>query len=68
MWVEQKRENMFIKDNIAGNIHTVRWNMKTFIPFVNRTIPKEDTLLGAKSKFMCIIWTKVGPASTTKHT
>ena len=43
MRVEQKRENMFIKDNIAGNMHTIRRNMKTFIPFVNKTIPKEDT-------------------------
>jgi hypothetical protein len=32
------------------------WNVKAFETFVQRAIPEEDILLGAKFKFPRIVW------------
>ena len=58
---------MLIKDNITRNIHTICWDMKAFIPFVHRTIPKEDTFFRTELKLATIIRTEMRPARTTEH-
>jgi hypothetical protein len=41
--------------------------METLVAFVKRTIPKEDTLFGAKLKLATVIGPKVRPTSTAKN-
>jgi hypothetical protein len=38
-------KNVFIKDNIAGDVDTTSGNIKTFETFVKIIIAKEDTFL-----------------------
>ena len=63
----KKEKNMLIKDNITRDIHTICWNMKAFIPFMHRTIPKEDTFFRTELKLATIIMTEMRPAHTTEH-
>ena len=42
-WKIRKRKDMLIKDNITLDIHIICCNMKAFITFVQRAVPKEDT-------------------------
>jgi hypothetical protein len=41
--------------------------METFVPFVKRTITKENTFFRAKLELMLIIWTDMRPACTPKY-
>jgi hypothetical protein len=41
--------------------------METLVAFVKGTIPKEDTLFGAKLKFTTVVGAKVRPTSTAKN-
>ena len=41
--------------------------METLVAFMERTIPQEHTLFGAKLKFAIIIRTKMRPAGTPEH-
>jgi hypothetical protein len=43
-------------------------NVETFDAFVKRNIAKKNTLFGPKSELAFVVWTKIGPASTTKNT
>ena len=63
-----KWENILIKDNISRNIDTTSGHIKAFNSFMTRTISKENTPFRSEREFMLVIWTKVGPASTTKDT
>jgi hypothetical protein len=67
VWHINKGEHMFIKDNIPRDINTIRRNVETLIPLVERTIPKKHTLFGSIFKFMVIVRTKVRPTGTTKN-
>ena len=62
----RKRENILIKHDVTRDIDTVRRNMETFVPFMKSTIPKKDTLLRQKLKFMFIIEPKMRPTRTSK--
>ena len=65
-WKIRKRKNMLIKDNITRNIHTICWNVKAFITFVQRTVPKEDTFFRTKLKLTIIVRTEMRPTRTTE--
>jgi hypothetical protein len=52
----RKRKQVFIKDNITGNINTVRGYMETIVTFMHGTAAKKHTLFGAELKFATIIW------------
>jgi hypothetical protein len=41
--------------------------MKALIPFMNGTIPKEDTFLGTKLKLAIIIGAEMRPTGTPKN-
>jgi hypothetical protein len=41
--------------------------MKALIPFMNGTIPKENTFFRTKLKFAIFIGTEMRPAHTTEH-
>jgi hypothetical protein len=43
-----KGKQVFIKDNIARDVHTVRRNMKTLVSFMKRTVAKEHTFFRSK--------------------
>jgi len=62
-----KWENRFIEDNITRDISTTSRYIKTHEAFMERTVSKEDTLFGSKSKFSFIEWPKIRPASTSKY-
>jgi hypothetical protein len=61
-------KHIFIKDNISRNIDTTSRYLKTFDPFVTRTITQKDTLCRAKGKLAFIIRAKIGPTCTPKDT
>jgi hypothetical protein len=41
--------------------------METLVAFVKRTIPKKDTLFGAKLKLATVIGPEMRPTSTAKN-
>jgi hypothetical protein len=45
-----------MEDDISGDVHPARINVKTFIAFMMLTIPEEETLFGTWGKLMRIIW------------
>jgi hypothetical protein len=56
VWIEtRKRKDFLIKNNISGDIDPTSGNIETLDSFVARTVAKEDTLFGAKSKFALIV-------------
>jgi len=63
-----KRENSFIKHDIARNIHPTSSNIQALVPFMHITIAKKGTLLGTKLKFMFIVWSEIRPTCTAKDT
>jgi hypothetical protein len=62
-----EREDGLIKDNIPRNIDPAARDLKTFNPFVARTVADENTLSRAESKFAFVIRSQVGPTGTTKN-
>jgi hypothetical protein len=62
-----KRKQVFIKDDITGNVDTIGWDVETLVPFMHGTIAEEDTLFGAKLQFATVVGTKMGPTCTAKH-
>jgi hypothetical protein len=52
-----KREQVFIKDDITGDIDTIGWNVETLVPFVHGTIAKENTLFGTELQFATVVGT-----------
>jgi len=46
---------IFMEDDISGDVHPARINVKTFIAFMMLTIPKKETLFGSWGKLMRII-------------
>jgi hypothetical protein len=60
-------ENRFIEDDITRDVNTTRGAIKTFIPLMHRTIPKEGAHSGTKRELMCIILAQTGPTCTTKY-
>jgi hypothetical protein len=67
IWHVGKREMVLIKDNIAGDINALGWNMETLVTLMKRAISEEHALLRAKIKFMSVVWAKMGPTGTPKH-
>ena len=62
-----KREHIFIKHDVTRNVDTVRRNVKAFVPFVERTIPKKNALFRPELKFTTVVWPEVRPTCTSKH-
>jgi hypothetical protein len=62
-----KRGNDFIKGDISRIIYCAYRYIKAFKAFVKRTITKKDTMLGLELKFMCAVWMKIEPTSTTEN-
>jgi hypothetical protein len=61
-----KGKHMFIKNDVTRNVHTTsRW-VKALVTFVMITVPEKHTLLGTKSEFSRVVWSKIGPASASK--
>ena len=66
-WHVSKRKHSLIEDDISRNIHTIRWNMETLVPLMERAITQEDTLFRAKLKLTIVVRPKMRPTSTPKH-
>jgi hypothetical protein len=62
-----KRKQVFIKDDITGDVDTIGWDVETLVPFMHGTIAEEDTLFGTKLQFATVVGTKVWPTCTAKH-
>jgi hypothetical protein len=62
-----KGEHILIEHYVTRYVNTVRGNMEALVPFVKRTIPKEDALFGPKLQLALVIWTKMRPTSTPKN-
>jgi hypothetical protein len=41
-----RRKNIFIKDNVSGDINMTNGNVKALVPFVRQAIAKEYKLFG----------------------
>jgi hypothetical protein len=67
VWDFGEREDILVEDNIARNINTIRWHMKTLIPFVKRAIPQKHTFFRSKLQLPFIIWSKMRPTCTPKN-
>jgi hypothetical protein len=63
----RERKNGLIKNHITGNIYSTTGWIKAFIPFVHVAIAQKHTPYGPKSKLFRVIWTKMGPTRTSKH-
>jgi hypothetical protein len=50
------------------NIDAPGGPIQTFIPLVHRTIPEENTYLGTKLKFVCVVLMETRPTGTTEST
>jgi hypothetical protein len=55
-----KRKNMFMKTNMTGDIHVMRFNVKTSITKMRGTVAKIHTWRRPKIQFMIIIGTQKG--------
>jgi hypothetical protein len=60
-------EHMFIKEDTTRNMDPIRWNLKTLVTIVERTIAHTNTLFLKKFKFTLIIRLKVMPIDTNKN-
>ena len=63
----EKGEDSLIKNNVLRYVDSISLDMETLVAFMERTIPQEHTLFGAKLKFAIIIRTKMRPAGTPEH-
>ena len=53
-----QQKNMFMKMNMTGDIHAMRFNVKTSITKVRGTVAKKHTWRRPKIQFMIIIGTQ----------
>jgi len=63
-----KRKNMFMKTDMTGDIHVMRFNVKTSITKVRGTAAKKHTWRRPKIQFMIIIGTQKRKIETSKST
>jgi hypothetical protein len=66
MEIRERKDNL-IKNHITGNIYSTTGCIKAFIPFVHVAIAQKHTPYRPKSELPRVIWMKIGPTSTSKH-
>jgi hypothetical protein len=59
-------KNIFIEDNVSGDIYATSGNIETLVPFMRQTISKEHAPFGTEFKLPSVIWREMWPASTAK--
>jgi hypothetical protein len=66
--VDERRENIFIKNNIPRDIDSSRGYVKAFKSFMEVAIAKKNTFLGTKGELMLVIGAQIWPTGTPKQT